>query len=67
MFSHINPIQGIKHSIGSRTFMARTEVPIRPYYDSAGKQQDHWFDLGQNEWANEDGTVRFSLFFLLQL
>ena len=38
--------------------MARTAVEIRPIYDKAGTEVDKWYELGQNDWSHEEGTVR---------
>lgn len=57
VFSTINVVKGLKESFGATTFMARVAVPIRPFYNEAGREVDKWYDLGQNEWSHEDGTV----------
>ena len=57
VFSSINVIKGIRESFGAKSFMARTAVDIRPIYDDKGQEVDKWYDLGQNDWSHEEGTV----------
>lgn len=55
---NVNLVKGIKETIGSKSFMGRVAIPIRPYADRPGETVTDWFDLGRGDWANEDGTVR---------
>lgn len=57
VLSNINVVKGIKDSFGAKTFMGRVAIPVRPYYDKKGESVREWFELGKQEWANEDGTV----------
>lgn len=57
MLSGLNPLQGLRDSFGSKTFMARCAVPIRPFYDKPGQLEEAWYDLGKRDWSDEDGTV----------
>lgn len=57
MARSINVIKSFKESLGKHSFMARSLVSIRQFYDSPGQPVDDWFDLGQNEWWDDEGTV----------
>ena len=54
---HINVVKGIKDTIGAKTFMGRTSIPIRPFADRPGEPVTDWYDMGKGEWSNDDGTV----------
>ena len=58
MTRSLNVIKSFKDSLGKHSFMARSLIGIRRFYDSPGEVVDDWFDLGRNEWYDDEGTVR---------
>lgn len=57
MAKSLNVVKSFKDSMGKHSFMARSSVPIRQYYDRPGESVDSWHELGKNEWYDDEGTV----------
>lgn len=56
MAKSLNVVKSFKDSMGKHSFMARSSVPIRQYYDRPGESVDSWHELGKNEWYDDEGT-----------
>lgn len=59
--------KSVGNMIGAKEFMARAAVPLAPYIEDEGLDDETWFPLGRGDWTNlggpgkGDGFVRLGL------
>ena len=51
-------VLNLRKSVGSKTFMARTPVPLKPAAEREGRPVNKWYELSRRNWSEFNAPVR---------